>query len=55
MKTKLRIFGSVFGLLALLFLSFALIHLGGEDGSYQRRNNGKKGTDMPVSGAGKAY
>ena len=62
MKMKLRIIGSVFGLLALLFLSFALIHLGGEDSSDQEQVSGKKELtcrfdtrEKLISGAYKVY
>jgi hypothetical protein len=62
MKMKLRIFGSVFGLLALLFLTFALIHLGGGGGSDQEPISGKKELtcrfdtrDKLISGAYKVY
>ena len=62
MKTKLRIFGSVFGLLALLFLFFALIHLGDEGSPDQEQTPGKKeltcrfdAREKLISGAYKVY
>ena len=62
MKIKLRILGSVFGLLALLFLFFALIHLGDEGSSDQEQMSGKKeltcrfnAREKLISGAYKVY